>query len=135
WSEDPAALETGAYEHSVAGPTIGARVSAALGRPVDTPEVFDLAARGDAAALAALDEFARCAAVGIAAVVAVVDPPVIVLGGGIGRRSDLPSLIEPWLEHYGCGHVVLRTSSLGPSGPVIGAIQRARLHVIQEGLS
>ncbi|GLZ30170.1 sugar kinase [Lentzea sp. NBRC 105346] len=52
-------------------------------------EVFDLAREGDSRALAAVGEEAARLAFLVAAVTAVVDPELVVLGGGIGGNVDL----------------------------------------------
>lgn len=128
---------SGAYEEVVSGASLGKRVDHATPgapRPTPAPEVFDRASGGDATARAAIDDYARWAAYGVASVVAVLDPPQIVLGGGIGRRPDLTPLIQQWLTRLGHPDVALTPSTLGPTGPVLGAIRRAQQNSLQKGL-
>jgi predicted NBD/HSP70 family sugar kinase len=55
--------------------------------------VFSLARRGDPRALRVVALEAQRIALAVAAIVTVVDPELVVLGGGIGRNGDL--LLEP----------------------------------------
>jgi predicted NBD/HSP70 family sugar kinase len=55
--------------------------------------VFSRARRGDPVARRAVDDEARRIALAIAAIVPVMDPELVILGGGIGQNGDL--LIEP----------------------------------------
>ncbi|WP_291047010.1 ROK family protein [Herbiconiux sp.] len=96
------------------------------GSGVSAEEVFALAAAGDARAVNAVDEEARWLAAGIAAVTAVLDPELVILGGGIGARPDLVPRVTSWLARYGQPHVPVRISQLGPLAPVIGAAEIAR---------
>ncbi len=60
--------------------------------PPDAKAIFDAADRGDAAAARVVAESIRYLAIGCHAVSRLVDPAVIVLGGGIANSG------EPWLE-------------------------------------
>ena len=51
--------------------------------------MFAAARRGDAAAIGVVDEEARRIALAIAAVLPVLDPELVILGGGIGGNGDL----------------------------------------------
>jgi fructokinase len=69
-----------------------ARDSARIaGRPLAGPEIARLAAAGDGQALAALGAYAQRLAAALAGVVNLLDPDVIVLGGGL---SSLPGLYD-----------------------------------------
>jgi fructokinase len=69
------------------------------GRAADGPEIAGLAARGDAAALAALARYQRRLATALAGVVNLLDPDVIVLGGGLSAikslYTEVPKLWRP----------------------------------------
>jgi predicted NBD/HSP70 family sugar kinase len=58
-------------------------------RPPTPARVFAAARRGDAAAIGVVDEEARRIALAIAAVLPVLDPELVILGGGIGGNGDL----------------------------------------------
>jgi fructokinase len=69
------------------------------GRALEGPEITRLAAAGDAPAVATVDAYARRLAVALAAVVNLLDPDVIVLGGGLsslaGLYDQVPRLWAP----------------------------------------
>lgn len=69
---------------SVASGTALARRAAALGRPVDAPEVFAAAASGAVWARDLVSEAAEALAQALADTQVLVDPEVVVLGGGVG---------------------------------------------------
>jgi len=61
--------------------------------PLTSERVFAAARRGDVTARRVVHEEARMIALGLAAIVPVLDPEAVILGGGIGRSGDL--LLEP----------------------------------------
>lgn len=61
--------------------------------PLTAKKVFGSARRGDRVAKRTVADEARWIALAIAAVVSVVDPELVILGGGIGANGDL--LLEP----------------------------------------
>jgi len=128
WDERNRVL--GAYETTVAGPAVRARLAAALGAGAATTlatgaglaAIATEAAAGDALASRILDEEARYVALGIVAISAVTDPEVVVLSGGVGAIS---ALLEPVREHVATlaarpPRVV--TGLLGERAPLVGAI-------------
>lgn len=100
------------------------------GRP--GPAVVAAAAQGDEVARTALAEVGLWLGVGLANLVAVLDPDVVVLGGGLGVAEV--GLLAPAGEHLaahvlGAGHrelPALRYAALGPSGGMLGAAGLAR---------
>ena len=93
---------------------------------VDAEVVFAAAAQGDASAREIVAELTRALANGVAAVVAVLNPATVIVGGGLSRAGN--ALIEP-LER----HVVERVpvpprlvlSTLGEESVVLGAVRLA----------
>lgn len=85
-------------------------------------------------ALAVLDEFARWVAVGLAGLVNIVDPEVIVIGGGLVEMGDL--LLDPVGAHLqglcmGAGHrpqVPVVPAAMGEHAAAIGAAVLAGDH-------
>jgi predicted NBD/HSP70 family sugar kinase len=72
---------------------------AAGGAPVAAPEIVGLAAGGDARAVAALDRYERRLAKALASVINVLDPDLIVLGGGLSNIDRLYERVPPlWSE-------------------------------------
>jgi predicted NBD/HSP70 family sugar kinase len=78
---DPSAAEISALAQELAGLAADPRV------------VFASARRGDAGALAVVDEVARRIALHLAPIASVADVELVVLGGGIGANGDL--LLDP----------------------------------------
>jgi predicted NBD/HSP70 family sugar kinase len=88
--------------------------------------IFDAARAGDATALATVEREADRLAVVVAAVAAIVDPEVVILGGGIGANAEL---LLPHLEHAVAALTPLRVpialSALGADAILLGAIATA----------
>jgi len=95
-------------------------------RAVDVRTMFEAAAAGEQGAIAVLGclsaEMARC----VAALAAIADPEVVVLGGGIGAREELRSLVADELARNFVRPVSLVTSAHGARATVVGAIDQAR---------
>ena len=130
---DPANRRRGAFEEAASAAAV-VRIARELGMPASTtPErLFAAARRGDAAARKAVDVEARRLAMAIATVTPMLDPELVVLGGGIGRNGDL--LLEP-IEQELRRLVPFRPrvviSALGPDAVLQGAVATA-LEVARE---
>ena len=89
----------GCIETWVSGPALAAEHARATGTMLRAEEVVSAAASGDAAAQATLDRHADRLARGLAHVVNIIDPDVIVLGGGLSALAHLydvlPRLMRP----------------------------------------
>ncbi|CAM3526054.1 ROK family protein [Nocardioides dubius] len=96
------------------------------------PQVTEVAATGDPLATALVAEVGRHLGEGIADLVAVLDPEVIVLGGGVAESGEL--LAGPVRQALaanltGAGHRpfgVVRTALLGNGAAIVGAADLAR---------
>jgi predicted NBD/HSP70 family sugar kinase len=95
--------------------------------PVTAKQVFEAARRGERAALEVVHLQAERLARAVAAVTAVIDPELIILGGGIGGNGDL--LIKPMEKRL---RTLLRVpapkivvSALGDDAVVLGALATA----------
>jgi glucokinase len=94
--------------------------------------VTEHAERGDPAALALFDELGAALAVGISSLVSILDPDLILIGGGVGQAGDL--LLRPAREGLareitGRGHRPvprMRLAALGNDAGLIGAADLAR---------
>ncbi len=75
-------------------------------RGVDAPEVARRAGQGDAMAMAALDRYADRLARALSSVINVVDPEVIVLGGGLSNIDALYELVPRRWGEYVVGRTV-----------------------------
>jgi predicted NBD/HSP70 family sugar kinase len=104
------------------------------GTPLEDAAGFTLAAarNGDPTALEAVERFTDKLATGAAAAVLLLDPEIVVLGGGFSRSADvlLPPLQER-LEQVCLRMPKLRGSTLGDECVVFGAIDYATDHLDQ----
>jgi predicted NBD/HSP70 family sugar kinase len=66
---------------------------AGVGSVADAKSVFDAARAGNDAARAVVSTVAQRIALAVAAIAAILDPELVILGGGIGRQGDL--LLDP----------------------------------------
>ena len=95
----------GCMETWVSGPGLEADHARVTGEKLASEEIATRAGRGDAQARASLDRHANRLARGLAHVVNIFDPHVIVLGGGLSQLphlyAELPGLIAPhvFAEH------------------------------------
>ncbi|QLF70312.1 ROK family protein [Peteryoungia desertarenae] len=115
----------GLLEDAVGTPGIRARYLSSGGSVAD---LFDQATRGDALALAALDEVARNSAIGLAAIHALIDPSVTVIGGGFGSRPEFFERLQreiALLLPFPCR---LEPSRFGHEAGLAGAIMFALNH-------
>jgi predicted NBD/HSP70 family sugar kinase len=117
----------GMFEEAAAAEGI-VRQARELGLPgsLSPKEIFDAAQQGDSKALAVVEQEGYRLALAIAAITAVLDPELVVLGGGIGQRGEL--LIPP-LERRLKQLTPLRprvvASKLGDDSVLLGSIATA----------
>ncbi|MEO8475660.1 MAG: ROK family transcriptional regulator [Actinomycetota bacterium] len=94
--------------------------------PLTAKKVFAAARRGDDRALRVVAGVAEHIAVAIAAVVPVVDPELVILGGGIGHNGDL--LLAPVISELRALSPFaprVDVSALGEDAAVVGAVAMA----------
>ena len=115
----------GLLEDLVGTPGIRARYLSNTGSVAD---LFDAVARGEADAATALDEVARNAAIGLAAINALIDPAVTVIGGGFGSRPEFLERLRRELEILLPFPCRLEPSSFGTEAGLKGAIMFALHH-------
>jgi len=116
---------SGCVETVIAGPALERYYTERTGRAVRLPEIVERAATGDRAAKATLLRLQTKFAVAIAAVINILDPDAIVIGGGVGNIDILyeESTREAVLKHM--FNKYIRTEflrpTLGDSAGVFGA--------------
>ena len=116
------------------GDDVQALLERAGGDPeaVTGPIVTEAAQAGDAVAVDLLAEVARWLGEGIASLTAVLDPAVVVIGGGVSEAGDL--LLDPIREHFLATltardyrpQLEIRPAELGNRAGLIGAADLAR---------
>jgi fructokinase len=115
---------TGCMETWVSGPGLEADHARTTGERLATEVIAARAGAGDAAARATLDRHADRLARGLAAVINVLDPEVVVLGGGLSQLAHLydalPALIAPHV-FADTREVAIRRPRWGDAGGVRGA--------------
>jgi len=115
---------TACIETFLSGPGLARDYRAATGEDVDGPEVVERAHRGEPAAGAALERYEDRMARALAVVINVVDPDVVVLGGGMSGISRLYEGVPPrWREWVFSDRVdtPLRPPAHGDASGVRGA--------------
>lgn len=126
----------GGHDHVeayAAGPAIAADYAARAGHTAVPPlETVSAAARdGDPAALAAISEAAHVLGAGLAAAVNLLDPDLVVLGGGVvalgARFLDEVAASLRAAALPGPNQVALRPAQLGPAAVLVGAARAALL--------
>jgi predicted NBD/HSP70 family sugar kinase len=90
---------------------------------VTARRVFDAAAAGDARAVAVVAGEAELVAKAICAIVTVIDPGLIVLGGGIGQAPGFDSAVTRELRKLAPVMPQVRVSALGTDAVVDGCLQ------------
>jgi predicted NBD/HSP70 family sugar kinase len=125
--KDPTNRRRGSFEEFAAAAGI-ARAAQELGMraPLTPKKVFAAARRGHPAAMRAVEIEASRLALGIAAIAPVVDPALVILGGGVGHNGDL--LLEPIQRELAAispFHPPVVVSALGEEAVLQGAIATA----------
>lgn len=94
-------------------------------RELSAKAVFDAVKEGDAVAIQIAEQFGEYLGKGLAAVAAVVNPEVFVIGGGVSKAGDtLLGFVEPAFQKYvfyPCGKARFKLATLGNDAGIFGA--------------
>jgi fructokinase len=116
--------QSGCMETWVSGPGFANDHARHTGQNLTPKEIADRAARGAEDARASLERYVSRLARGLATLVNVLDPDVIVLGGGMSNvdvlYEELPELVARWV-FGGSGRIAIRKAVHGDSSGVRGA--------------
>ncbi|HVB73269.1 MAG TPA: ROK family transcriptional regulator [Ktedonobacteraceae bacterium] len=94
--------------------------------PLSARQIFDAARGGDKLALAVVEREGQYLALAVASVAAILDPELVVLGGGIGRNVDLlRGPLERRLSEITPLRPRIVASELGENAVLLGAISTA----------
>jgi len=116
-------VEAGTFEAVVGTGGILRRHLEAGGKGTEgVKEIFEAMNAGDPIARRTIDDTARWTAIGIAAVVALFDPELVILGGGIGTRPEFIARIEDHLARCVLKPVPVAPSPLENRATLMGAI-------------
>ncbi len=128
----------GHWESLAAGPGIARRAQTLSRQYPDSPlaqqfseltarDVFDADQNGDPLARRVIDETADLIGLGVANLVSLVNPEIVILGGGIGANCGqrlLPrirNVVQRWAQPVSAESVILAVSRLGADGGLYGA--------------
>ena len=92
--------QTGCIETFLSGPGLSATYQALTGHCITAKELVRLAEHGDADGLRALELYESRLARALASIINVLDPDVIVLGGGLSNISRLYTRVPPLWEPF-----------------------------------
>jgi predicted NBD/HSP70 family sugar kinase len=112
-------------EATASGAGLAARYGARTGRGLAAEDVFARAAAGDADARAVLDDQAVALAHAVMTIQAVLDPALVVLGGGIGSREDVVLRVRNRVGSLTTARATVVRSALGASAGLAGAVEAA----------
>jgi predicted NBD/HSP70 family sugar kinase len=107
---------------AAASGVVRAARKAGMRGPVSARSVFAAAARGDERAVAVVAEEARLVASAICCVITVVDPGLIVLGGGIGQAPGFAAAVTTALSAITPVQPEVKVSALGTDVVVDGCL-------------
>ena len=124
---DRANRRRGALESAIGAAGVVAEARrAGLRGDLTSAGVFERAAAGDPRALRAVEAVAQGIALGLAAIVPVLDPELVILGGGIGRNADLlRGPVERELATLTPFRPRIEVSALGEDAELVGAVSLA----------
>jgi fructokinase len=110
WPGEPCYCgRTGCIESFLSGPALARDFARAGGEPIDAPVIVARAASGDPQAAACVDRYADRLARALASVINIVDPDVIVLGGGLSNAELLYATVSSrWGAHVFSDSVTTR---------------------------
>ncbi len=134
----------GCWEAAIAGPGIARCAERLLSNP-DHPgtilgvqpgaaEVFEAARQGDAIAIQVVDEVAGLIGLGLANIISLVNPEIIVLGGSVGANTafllpKIKHIVESHAQPVSARSVEIVTSRLGADAGILGAAYGAILRL------
>jgi len=117
--------EVGCWEAEAAGPGLARRMNL-----VSAEEVVSRARRGDSDARASVEESAMYLGMGIANIVSILNPQMVVLGGGLMQAADL--FLEPvrrivalWAQPVSAKQVRIEVTQLSEDAGLLGAARLA----------
>jgi predicted NBD/HSP70 family sugar kinase len=123
WEDDPEEARRRGGLETIAGADGVVRAARRAGLPgLSAQAVFEAAARGDERAARVVAREAQLVAFAICCVITVVDPSLIVLGGGIGRAPGFAAAVTEELRSMAPVLPEVRVSALGTEVVVDGCL-------------
>jgi glucokinase len=116
----------GSFEAAVGSDAIRRAFRQLGGDDRDVRDIFELAETGDTRAAAVVDRTLHDIALGVGAVISLIDPGIVVIGGGIGARPGVAETIGRLTANLVPTSCQVVASALGDRAGVIGALAYAR---------
>jgi glucokinase len=121
--------QVGCWEAEAAGPALARRAGTN-----SAEEAFQAADRGDQRALAAIESTAEYLALGVANLISVLNPEIIVLGGGLMQQGSrfldsIRTKALAWAQPVAAQQVRIELTQLGEDAGLLGAAWLAWQHV------
>ena len=97
---------------------------------VTAEDVFAAARQGDALATQLIHEAAKAIGQGVASVISLVNPEIVILGGSIGQQGDMlletvRETVKHWAQPISAHNVPIVSSTLGEEAGLLGAAYAA----------
>jgi glucokinase len=94
--------------------------------PLTARDIFEHARTGDPFALECVEKTASILGIGVANIVSLINPEIVILGGSVGRQGDLleeriREVVLRWAQPISAKSVVFRSSELGGMAGLYGA--------------
>jgi glucokinase len=94
--------------------------------PLTAKDIFEQARCGDPFARECVEETASILGIGVANIISIINPEIVILGGSVGRQGDLleeriREVVLRWAQPISAKSVVFRSSELGVMAGLYGA--------------
>jgi glucokinase len=94
--------------------------------PITARDIFDQARSGDAFAGECVQNAADILGIGVANIISLINPEIVILGGSVGRQGDLleekiRAVVSGWAQPISAKSVLLHSSELGVKAGLYGA--------------
>ncbi|MBI1273295.1 MAG: ROK family protein [Alphaproteobacteria bacterium] len=112
--------KTGCINATTSGPGLAYLHKFKTGKDTSGEQIVKMAEQGDAAALATLDHFYRMAAKTMVLIIMMVDPDMIVIGGGLSQLPGLRDKVQKYSRDYALSGIVETKFAVASHGPASG---------------
>lgn len=119
---EPESLRVGALERKVGTHGIREAYRDLTGREAEVPAIFAALDRGEPEAGSVIGVTVRTLARAVAAISAVTDPDLVILGGSIGLRPEIVGGVREAVSRCVPKPVRVEPSALGPQATIAGAV-------------
>ncbi len=84
----------------LSGPAFEREYQRLTGSALAARDIDERSMQGDATATALIERYANLLALGLSTVINIIDPEIIVLGGGMSKTASVYPQVDRWLERY-----------------------------------